>query len=80
MRNLLIVAALAFVTPALAYTPVICEHGWTGEICYQLLVNPSAKIIRMKPVEHIAEPEIVPLPRPRPPGLGEAPPRPVIQQ
>lgn len=75
----------AAIALAHAYTPLVCERTWTGEICYQMSVNPSAKIIHIEPFERVdpgtvyAAPD-VPLPRPRPPGLGVVPPRQVIQQ
>lgn len=63
-----------------------CFVNLFGVLTCAALVNPSAKIIHVEPFE-VAAPalESVPLPRPRPPGLGEyvVPldrPRAVIQQ
>lgn len=50
MRKLLLAAAaLAFIAPAHAYTPVICEFGPYGPLCEQMAVNPNAKIIHTDP-------------------------------
>lgn len=88
---------IASAAAAGAYTPLVCHaDGWGYIVCTPMMVNPSAKIIHIEPIERVerlplappVEIAPVPLPRPRPLNLGEpqanvAPidrPRQMIQQ